>query len=193
MAEVKCPTLGNILDTESCVENLAGMGSVVYVGVKSELKRPLTAEDNVYNTPEFESGKGLYRFDCKDESQKIEGSSLKNNKGFSLKGTFVIDLVNELVSKYGRSLNNLKIFLIFPENGKSQIMYDPIRNIKFEDGGIKTTTGAQASDERNTTCEAVLKPVFYPNLYVKEPTAGWDSLLASKASGASSPASGLHS
>ena len=42
----------NILKADECLENLAGISSDVYVGVKSDLAAPLTAEENV------ESAKG---------------------------------------------------------------------------------------------------------------------------------------
>ena len=75
MPEINCPTLGNILASEECLENLAGLGSVVYVGVKGELGAPMTATDNLYATPSFANGKGLYKFDCKEEAEKYAFSS----------------------------------------------------------------------------------------------------------------------
>lgn len=181
---VVCPTLADILASNECMENFAGLGSVVYVGLKEDLSAPLTLTDNVYSTPKFNSGKGLYRFDCKDDSQKIEGSSLGRRKGFALTGTLVLEAVNKLIAKTGRALNNLDIFLIFPDGDESQIMYDPNKKVVADSDGIKSDTGAAASDDRTTTIVMKLQPVKYPNLYVEQPAdGGWDSLLASKAAG----------
>ena len=81
-----------------------------------------------------------------------------------------------------RAINNNDIFIIAKDGDVSQIIYDPNRKVKFDSGAITTDTGAAASDDRITTYEAKLSPVYYPNLYVTEPSegAGWDSLLASK-------------
>lgn len=180
---VQCPTMGDILAGNQCLENFAGLGSTVYVGLKEDLTEPMKLTDGVYSTPKFKSGKGLYRFDCKDDAQQIQGSSLKNNKGFELTGHFVIDAVSQLTAKYSRSVNNLKLFFIFLDGEEdSQILYDPTRNVRFDDGGIKSDTGKEAKDERTTTFECKLGPVRYDHLYVTPPTTGgWDSLLANKA------------
>lgn len=50
MPEIVCPTLADILASDECMENLAGLGSVVYVGVKGDLSAPMTATDNNYAT-----------------------------------------------------------------------------------------------------------------------------------------------
>ena len=48
MAEVTCPSLINYRAGDECFENLAGLGEVAYLGLKSDLEAPLTATDNVY-------------------------------------------------------------------------------------------------------------------------------------------------
>lgn len=179
---VSCPQLKDFLVDNDCLENFAGLGTDIYIGLKSDLTAPLKATDNLYSTPAFATGKGLYKLQCKDDSQQIQGSSIKGNKGFELTCTFVIDAVNPEVSKLARALNDRKDIFIIAKDGKySQIMYDPDRKVRFEAGGVKTDTGAKADDDRMTTYEAKLSPVSYPNLYVTEPTdKGWDSLLATK-------------
>lgn len=99
MAEVNCPTLADILASDECMENLAGLGSVVYVGVKGDLKSPLTATDNNYATPTYNAGKGLYRFDCKEESQKYAFSSLGRRKGYEITGTLILEAVNKATAR----------------------------------------------------------------------------------------------
>ncbi len=182
MASVTCPQLVDVLNEDECLENLAGLGTDIYIGLKSELTAPLTATDNSYSTPSFTSGKGLYKVQCADEKQQIKGSSLGRRKGFELTCTFVVDSVNPAAGKLARAINNNDIFIIAKDGDVSQIIYDPNRKVKFDSGAITTDTGAAASDDRITTYEAKLSPVSYPNLYVAEPSegAGWDSLLASK-------------
>lgn len=165
---VTCPTLEHILNSEQCTENFAGTGSVIYVGLKEDLETPMALPDgdNTYPTPTFKAGKGLYKIECKEEQNKIDGASLGRRKGFKLTGTFVLEAVNQVIAKTGRALNNLDLFFIVPDGDAYQIMYDPIRKVVFDSDGITTTTGAAASDDRITTLTATLQPVKYPNLFV---------------------------
>lgn len=177
MPENNCPTLSNVLASEECDENLAGLGSVVYVFLKEDLVAPLVATENQYSTPQFKAGKGLYRFDCKDDSQQIEGTSLGRRKGFRQTGTIVLEAVNKLMSKTARALNNLDIGIIFPDGEDAQILYDPNRKVVFDNDGIQSTTGASADDDRQVTLTATLGPTKYLNMYVTPPeTGGWEGL-----------------
>ncbi len=185
MAEtVNCPTLGDFLNEEQCLENIAGTSAVAYYFVRSELKAALTRNGNVYATPEFKAGKGLYKFDLKDGTQQIQGESQGNNRGFNLTYNATLDAVNKNASELSRALNNLDIGIIVPDgDSDTQIMYDPNHRVKCESGGIHSDTGAATSDDRQTTLEFHLEGVLYDNLYVTAPDGGWDSLLASAASG----------
>ena len=178
---MNCPTLSNILASNECMENLAGVGSVVYVGIKGDLQTPLSATDNLYDTPTFKSGKGLYRLDCKEESQKYAFSSLGRRKGYEITGTLVLEAVNKDTAKVLRAMNNLDLFLIFVDNdGSSLIVYDPTRKMEADSGGIAGDTGDTPDSDRQITMEYKLSPVAYPMYYVTAPSAanGWDSLLA---------------
>ena len=72
MPQVNCPTLMHYNAADECTENLAGLGEVVYVGLRGDLTTPLSATDDIYAAPVFKDGKGLYKFDLKEEAQKIE-------------------------------------------------------------------------------------------------------------------------
>ena len=175
---VQCPTMLNILKADECLENLAGISADVYVGIKSDLAAPLTAEENVYSTPTFASGKGLYKVQGKNEAQKIHFSSLGPRKGFDLDITIVIESLNKTFSKAGRALNNLDLFFIVKDGDDSLIMYDPNRRCEADSGGIEGGTGDTADSDRQANCVFHLKPVKYPLLYVTEPqTGGWDGLV----------------
>ena len=161
-----CPVIQDYLDTQDCVENFAGLGTNVYVFLKEDLATPLVLTDNVYSTPTFKSGKGLYKIVCKDESQEIPSESLGRKKGFKLTVNLTIDAVNKLTSKLSRALNNLDLGFIIPDGADNQIVYDPQRKVTFASGGIKDTTGKAASDERKTDLSGTLQPVYYSHLYV---------------------------
>lgn len=184
MAE-QCPSLKDFLNADNCQENIGGTSNVAFFFVKSDLAKPLVATGAVFATPEFKSGKGLYKFDLKDESQQIKGESQSNNKGFNLTYNAILERVDKSTSELARALNNLDIGIIVPDGqtGNTQIMYDQYRRVKAESGNISSDTGAAASDDRQTSLEFHLNGVNYPNLYVEDPTAGgWESLLASAVS-----------
>ena len=170
----------NILKADECLENLAGISSDVYVGIKSDLSAALTANENVYSTPVFSgTDKGLYKIQGKNEAQKIHFSSLGPRKGYDLDITVVIESLNRTFSKVGRALNNLDLFFIVKDGEESLIMYDPQRRCEADSGGIEGDTGDTADSDRQATCVFHLKPVKYPLLYVEEPASGgWDGLLA---------------
>lgn len=174
-----CPTLQHYLAADECLENLAGLGEVVYVGLKEDLSSPMTATDNMYTAPSFKDTKGLYKFELKEESQKITGESQGKRKGYNITGTMVFAGVDKKTSKLLRSLNNLDWFAVFPDpSGDAQILYDPNKKVRIDSGGATTDTGAAASDDRISTVNFILGPVKYPNLFVADPSGGWDSLLA---------------
>ena len=179
MAVETCPTLEDYTAGEQCLEEFAGVAPCFYVGIKNELSAPLVATENTYATPAFSEGKGLYKFDCKEDANNIAGDSLGKRKGFKQTYNMTLEAANKLVSKLARGLNNLDIFIIVPDGEDAQIMYDPVRKIKFDADAIKLATGSAPTDERTTTIAATLSPVKYPYLYVTAPESGWDSLLAS--------------
>lgn len=176
-----CPTLGNILASEECLENLAGLGSVVYVGNKADLNGALqtkTGEDNVYlleyggtgseSSASFKTGKGLYKFDCKEEAEKYAFSSLGRRKGYEITGTLVLEAVNQATAKILRAMNNLDLFIIFQDNdGKLLIVYDPKRKMEADSGGIAGDTGDTPDSDRQITLEYKLSPVVYAMYYVE--------------------------
>lgn len=181
MAE-NCPTMQNILKADECLENLAGISSDVYVGIKSDLAAPLTPQQdnpNVYTTPTFAATKGLYKIQGKNEAQKIHFSSLGPRKGYDLDITVVIESLNKAFSKVGRALNNLDLFFIVDDGDDSLIMYDPQRRCEADSGGIEGDTGDTADSDRQATLVYHLRPVKYPLLYVERPVSGgWDGLMA---------------
>jgi len=165
-----CPTLINYNASDECLENLAGLGEIAYVGRRSDLKAPLTLTDNVYSGLDFKDGKGLVKFDLKAESQKIDGSNNASRKGYNLTATLVFDAVNRKTSLLTRALNNLgDMFIIMPDGDDIQIMYDPNKKIHADSGGITTTTGDTPDSDRITTAALILGPVKYGNLFLDLP------------------------
>lgn len=175
-----CPALANYLASDDCLENIAGLGEVAYIGLRSELKKALTATDDTYSlaAADFSDGaKRLVKVELKAESQKIAGESQGKRKGFNLVATLVFDAVNKDIAKLARALNNLDIFVILPDGDEAQILYDANKKIRIESGGLTSDTGAAAGDDRITTVNLTLGPVKYPNLFVTVPEGGFDTLV----------------
>lgn len=165
-----CPSLINYSAADECLENLAGMGEVAYIGLRSDLSAPLTPAENVYSGLAFKDGKGLVKVDLKENSQKIEGSSNGKRKGYNLTATLVFDAVNRKTSLLTRALNNLgDLFIIMPDGDDIQIMYDANKKIHADSGGITTTTGDTPDSDRITTAALILGPVKYGNLFLDLP------------------------
>ena len=166
-----CPTLINYSAAEECMENLAGLGEVAYVGLRSDLAAPLTPNLNVYSGLAFKDGKGFVKFDLKENSQKIEGSNNGPRKGYNLTATLVFDAVNRKTSLLTRALNNLgDMFIVIPDGDDIQIMYDPNKKIRPDSGGITTTTGDTPDSDRVTSAALILGPVKYGNLFLELPS-----------------------
>ena len=165
-----CPSLINYSAGDDCLENLAGLGEVAYLGLRSDLTAPLTATENVYSGLAFKDGKGLVKVDLKENSQKIEGSSNGKRKGYNLTATLVFDAVNRKTSLLSRALNNLSdLFIIMPDGDDIQIMYDPNKKVRADQGGITSTTGDTPESDRITTANLILGPVKYSNLFLELP------------------------
>ena len=91
---ITCPEIKDILAANECLENFGGLGVNVYVFLKSDLKAPLKAEKNVYpalTSESFNTGKGLYKFECKENSQGHSWGSLGRRKGFKQQLDYVLE------------------------------------------------------------------------------------------------------
>lgn len=173
MAKEQCPVLLDISNEDQCLENFAGLGTVGYFFMKDDIdKSKLVANKNVYAWAEdtFKEGKGFFRVELKTGSQSFSGASLGQNKGFSITGQQIIQVVNEKVAQFCRALNNTDWGLVIADGESGwQILYSPTYKVTMDANAVQTATGSQASDDRVTTLAPVLQPVKYPNLFVEFP------------------------
>lgn len=178
-----CPELKDFLAANECLENFGGLGVNVYVFLKSDLKAPLKAEKNVYTaltSESFNTGKGLYKFECKESSQGHAFESLGRRGGYKQQIDYVFESVDAASAEIGRALNNLDLGYIFQDGEKNIIVYDPQHKVEYASGGIKGDTGKKPDDERSVVCSGTLQPTTYGRYEIPTPEGGWDSLLASK-------------
>ena len=182
---VTCPEPHDVLASNECLENFGGLGSNVYFFNKADLAAPLKAEKNIYPTlssESFKSGKGLYKFECKENSQGHTFESLGRRKGFKQQLDYVLESVNAASAEVARALNNLDGGYIVQDGEKSIIVYDEQHKFEYASGGIKGDTGKKADDDRMVELSGTLQPTAYGRYEIPTPEGGWDSLLASKGS-----------
>lgn len=166
MANV-CEPLLDVLASEQCAEDFAGIGSVIYMGLKSDLAAPLEADGPNWSGLTFKAGKGLYRIDCKEEANSIEGSSGGMNGGYTQTLNFTLDYVNKDTAKLARVINNSQdAFYIVEDGDEIQIMYHPKNKVQIESGGITSNTGDTADSDRQMTVAVKLSKCKYPNTYL---------------------------
>ena len=178
-----CPEIKDILAADECLENFGGLGINVYAFNKADLVAPLKPEKNVYpalSTESFKSGKGLFKFECKENSQGHTWESLGRRKGFKQQLDYVLESVNADSAEVARGLNNLDLGYIVQDGEKSIIVYDPQHKFEYASGGIKGDTGKKVDDDRMVELSGTLQPTTYGRYEIAAPEAGWDSLLASK-------------
>ena len=162
-----CEPLLDVLAEEQCTEDYAGIGSVIYMGLKADLDAPLTKEGPSWGGLTFKTGKGLYRIDCKEEANSIVGSSGGMNGGYNQTLNFTVDFVNKDSAKLARVINNRQdAFYIVEDGDEIQIMYHPKNKVQIESGGIESNTGDTADSDRQTTFAIQLKKCEYPNTYL---------------------------
>ena len=180
-----CPEIKDILSADECLENFGGLGINVYAFDKDELAATLKAEKNIYPTlssESFKSGKGLYKFECKESSQGHSFGSLGRKKGFKQQLDYVLESVDAASAEVARALNNLDLGYIAQDGDKSIIVYDEQHKFEYASDGIKGDTGKKAEDDRMVELSGTLQPTTYGRYEIAAPAEGWDSLLASKAS-----------
>ena len=180
-----CPKPMDILASNDCLENFGGLGVNVYIFDKADLAAPLKPEKNIYpalTSESFKSGKGLYKFECKESSQGHSFGSLGRKKGFKQQLDYVLESVDAASAEVARALNNLDLGYIAQDGEKSIIVYDPQHKFEYASDGIKGDTGKKAEDDRMVELSGTLQPTTYGRYEIAAPDGGWDSLLASKVS-----------
>ena len=180
---VTCPEPMDVLAANDCLENFGGLGVNVYIFNKADLAAPLKPEKDIYpalTSESFKSGKGLYKFECKENSQGHTWESLGPKKGFKQQLDYVLESVNAASAELARALNNLDLGYIVQDGEKSIILYDDQHKFEYASGGIKGDTGKKSDDDRQVELSGTLQPTTYGRYEIPAPEAGWDSLLASK-------------
>ncbi|MBR1377980.1 MAG: hypothetical protein IJ557_02495 [Bacteroidaceae bacterium] len=163
----QCEELLDVLASEQCAEDFAGIGSVIYMGLKADLQEPLTESGPTWTGLAFKTGKGLYRIDCKEEANNIEGTSGGMNGGFNQTLKFTVDFLNRDTARLARVINNRQdAFYLVEDGDEIQIMYHPKNKVQIDSGGITSTTGDAADSDRQTTYSVQLKRCKYPNNYL---------------------------
>jgi len=164
-----------------CTENMAGMGEVIYVFDRSkEDKSKITRNNETYTLGEGWLGTGvLYKFECKRDSQQIQGEGQGDNAGYIITMNAVLKAVNKRTARVLRTIQNRDLCYIIPDGDEVQILYDANKKVYCENGNLTTDTGAAAGDDRQSAIQVHLGPVAFPNLFldITALEGGLDSLL----------------
>lgn len=163
-----CPELENYLVGEECGESFAGLGEVIYAFERKALKAALARNGETYTLPAnpFKPGKYLYKFECKRESQQIQGEGQGDNAGFRITLNMVLKAVNKRSARILRTIQNRDLCYIIPDGDEYQILYDKNKKVYTESGDITTDTGAAAGDDRQSNVTVKLGPVAFPNMFL---------------------------
>ena len=183
-ANSNCPTLKDFILADDCSENFGGMATTVYAFKRKDLTANGLALDTgkeaTYKFAEkpFVLGGRLWKFECKRESQQVQGESQGFRKGFIITMNFVIEAVNEKASEIARALNTGDLgFIILDNDGTCQLLYHDTQKCQIESGGLTTDTGQAASDDRQMSVSIKLGPVAHPNYFLNATRAQLDALM----------------
>lgn len=165
-----CPELENYLVGDECGENFAGLGEVIYAFERKKLVAgALSRSGETYKltkaTP-FKPDGYLYKFECKRESQQIQGEGQGDNAGYRITLNMVLKAVNKKTARILRTIQNRDLCYIIPDGDEYQILYDKNKKVYTESGDITTDTGAAAGDDRQSNVTVKLGPVAFPNMFL---------------------------
>ena len=81
---IGCSSLAHLVPSTGCVERFSGVESTIYVFRKTDLASEpiLDTTTGAYSALVFKEGKGAFKLVCKDDSNKVDAKSIKENNGF---------------------------------------------------------------------------------------------------------------
>lgn len=151
----------------SCSESYAGTGTTAYLFFSEDVD---TSDLKVSETkPEYESfalveGKKIYPIKLKKQANKVVGTGLGDNKGFSNVATIVIDKDIENLSVVERTVQNKAcgMLLLKPGvNAGAWILWNPTVDTKFE---FNTDTGDSYDADSGSTWTVTSAPMAYDSM-----------------------------
>lgn len=159
------------MGADSCAESYAGTGTLAYLFFSEDVDTETLAEDEAtpsYKTFALKPDKKIYPIRLKKQANKVVGTGLGDNKGFSNVGTLVIDKDQDNLSVVERTVQNKPCGLLLRRaglNNGAYILWNPTVDTKFE---ISGDTGDSYDADSGSTWTVTSAPMPYERMYVPE-------------------------
>lgn len=156
---------------DSCTENYAGTGTLAYLFFSDDVDTDTLAEDeatNSYKTFALKTGKKIYPVRLKKQANKVVGTGLGDNKGFSNVATIVIDKDLEKLSVVERTVQNKPCGMLLRKAGLGKgcyILWNPTVDTKFE---FSTDSGDSYDADSGSTWTITSAPMPYDSMTIPE-------------------------
>lgn len=155
----------------SCSESYAGTGTTAYLFKtedvdQTELK--IDEETNNYSGFALKTGKKIYPIVLKNQANKVDGTLLGPNKGFSNAGTIVVEKDLDLLAVVARTANNSSFGMLLRKPGVGTgcyILWNPNVNVTLE---ITDTTGDAFDSDNTSTWVVTSAPMPYTRMGITE-------------------------
>lgn len=157
--------------TDSCTESYAGTGTTAYLFFSEDVDQSTLAISDTeaeYSTFALKTGKYIYPVRLKKQANKVVGTGLGDNKGFSNVATLVIDKELEKVSLLERTVQNKPCGLLLRKAGHEKgafILWNPNVDTSFE---FSTDTGDSYDSDMGSTWTVTSAPMAYDCMSISE-------------------------
>lgn len=155
----------------ACTENYAGTGTVAYLFAASDVDKDSLAVDEklpMYKTFALKDGAKIYPVALKVQANKVDGSGLGPNKGFSNVATIVAERDLDRLAVLQRTVNNKRCGLLLKKPGTASgayILWNESVDTTFE---FADTTGDTFDSDNTSTWTVTSAPMPYSRMYIPE-------------------------
>jgi hypothetical protein len=161
------------VNADSCTESYAGTGTLAYLFFSDDVDTEsleVSDTENAYSTFKLKTGKKIYPIRLKKQANKVVGTGLGDNKGFSNVGTLVIDKELEKLSVLERTVQNKPCGLLLRKAGIDEgcyILWNPNVDTAFE---FSTDSGDSYDSDMGSTWTVTSAPMPYDSMVISKAT-----------------------
>lgn len=161
------------MGASSCKESYAGTGTLAYLFFSEDVDTSTDSlvedeETNSYTKFTLKTGKKIYPIRLKKQANKVVGTGLGDNKGFSNVATIVVDKDLEKLSVVERTVQNKPCGLLLRKAGLNAgcfILCNPTVDTKFE---FSTDSGDSYDADSGSTWTVTSAPMPYDSMTIPE-------------------------
>jgi hypothetical protein len=161
------------VNADSCTESYAGTGTLAYLFFSDDVDTETLAVSetaNEYSTFKLKEGKKIHPIRLKKQANKVVGTGLGDNKGFSNVATLVIDKELEKLSVLERTVQNKPCGLLLRKAGIDEgcyILWNPNVDTAFE---FSTDSGDSYDSDMGSTWTVTSAPMPYDSMTISKAT-----------------------